>query len=398
MKEATNAPKSPKSPKSSKSPKSTSRNTVVTSKVSAVDSNATAIPDPKPAPKTSPSPPSDSDNKVVTETANYKQTVAVISAEADTGSDANTDNTTTSTGTNTATNYEPGLLCGLGTGMATTVLFNPYDRALFLSVRDHRRFLSLKNFTSPFQGMMQSIGIRAISGGMWFPLEHYFRQTMGGGQLGFLAGSAAGLCSSAVLNPLTAIKYQTWSVRTDRCLILMCFGSILSLTLSTSSSTRVVIQLKQCIGFPHVTLPFNLDSFGVCIYTPHRGHENSGAIWQEAMRMWRRGGIRPFMFGFRSRIYRDVVFGATYTGIRQKQGALDLPSGWAWMVNAGSAATATILSAPFNYVQNKQYATSSRDREPTTVEALTKLMRDVKAQKGLRKLSYMQQRLRIGTW
>jgi hypothetical protein len=178
-------------------------------------------------------------------------------------------------------------------------VFNPYDRALFLSMRDHRRFLSWDNFRTPYQGLMQSIAIRAISGGLWFPLEHFFRDWLSGAWRGVaccvaccvawrgvawrgvawrgvhvcvrgvrgvvqcgaawqsvafalsvhvscaagvymnacvgavratvrncvlcfvlfvwppggwtvLAGSAAGILSSAILNPLTAIKYQTW--------------------------------------------------------------------------------------------------------------------------------------------------------------------------------------------
>jgi len=120
----------------------------------------------------------------------------------------------TSTETNGAREQDqfergPGLMCGLASGTLTTILFNPYDRALFLSVRDHRPFLSRQNFLTPYQGLWQSIGIRAISGGLWFPLEHFFKAYFKD-NLSFLAGSAAGICSSAILNPMTAIKYQTW--------------------------------------------------------------------------------------------------------------------------------------------------------------------------------------------
>ncbi len=105
----------------------------------------------------------------------------------------------------------PGVICGLISGVVTTAVFNPYDRALFLSIRDRRPFLRLENFRSPYQGFLQSVGIRAFSSGMWYPMEHFFCERFPG-HLSFLAGSAAGVCSSAILNPLTAIKYQTWYV------------------------------------------------------------------------------------------------------------------------------------------------------------------------------------------
>ena len=80
---------------------------------------------------------------------------------------------------------------------------------------------------------------------------------------------------------------------------------------------------------------------------------------QEARRMWRRGGITPFLFGLQSRVLRDVMFGAVYSGFRQ-QGGKRKPeswdsSWWEFAVNTASATLATVLSGPFNYVQNLQF-------------------------------------------
>ena len=65
--------------------------------------------------------------------------------------------------------------CGLGAGVIQAGLFNPYDRALFLSVRDKSPFLHADNFRRPYQGFLQSVGGRAISGGLFFPLESVIR-------------------------------------------------------------------------------------------------------------------------------------------------------------------------------------------------------------------------------
>ena len=127
----------------------------------------------------------------------------------------NNDTATNATDFSPATSRpSPKLLCGLCSGIVQTVIFNPFDRALFLAVRDHTPFLSKRNFLTPFQGLSQAILVRALSAGLYFPLEHSFLDLLGREQsrYHFLSGSAAGVLSSAILNPLTALKYQTWCV------------------------------------------------------------------------------------------------------------------------------------------------------------------------------------------
>ena len=60
------------------------------------------------------------------------------------------------------------LLGGLVSGTASAVLFNPWDRALYLSVVHKRRFLSLSNWKQPFQGFHQAAVQRVLSGGLYF--------------------------------------------------------------------------------------------------------------------------------------------------------------------------------------------------------------------------------------
>ena len=57
-------------------------------------------------------------------------------------------------------------LCGLAAGVTQAGLLNPYDRALYLSVKNKVPFLSSANFRSPYQGFFQSIGGRALSSGL----------------------------------------------------------------------------------------------------------------------------------------------------------------------------------------------------------------------------------------
>ena len=61
--------------------------------------------------------------------------------------------------------------CGLTAGGIQAALFNPWDRALYLSVIHKRKFLCAANFASPYQGFGQSMVLRMVSSGLYFPLE-----------------------------------------------------------------------------------------------------------------------------------------------------------------------------------------------------------------------------------
>jgi hypothetical protein len=105
--------------------------------------------------------------------------------------------------------------CGLASGLIQAVVFNPWDRALYLSVKESRPFRSRQNFLHPFSGLLQTIFQRAISAGLYFPLEQYFieffslkfsHQSNISHWVALAAGNCAGAVNGLVLNPLAAIK------------------------------------------------------------------------------------------------------------------------------------------------------------------------------------------------
>lgn len=126
-------------------------------------------------------------------------------------------------------NTVAGLVCGL----FQAGLFNPWDRALYLSVRDRRPFLHPTNFANPFQGFWQAIVHRTISGespfilspslllmpgGLYFTLQSQY-QTFFALNFPDLAprtqllyvGLLAGLTNGMILNQLATIKYHSWN-------------------------------------------------------------------------------------------------------------------------------------------------------------------------------------------
>ena len=128
------------------------------------------------------------------------------------------------TGTRKVPDQEPvhyySFLCGLLAGVAQAAMFNPYDRALYLSIKEKRAFLLYTNWSSPYNGFLQSIGGRAISGGLYFPVEHMFLHALldcdNKAMRNFIAGTSAGAVNAILLNPLTAVKYKTWGRDVNR--------------------------------------------------------------------------------------------------------------------------------------------------------------------------------------
>ena len=237
------------------------------------------------------------------------------------------------------------LFAGLAAGVAQAGVFNPYDRALYLSVTHTRPFLHRENWKSPYTGFFQSIGGRALSGGLYFPLEHLFlrcfKQENDRHSPAFhlLAGTTAGATNAMVLNPITAVKYKTWGREVNRGMLTEAFGMI-----------------------------------------------------------QKSGSLRPFANGLLPTVYRDVVFGGCYTWLRlQLQWTLDLQPHEQWYGNIVAAGMATVISGPFNYVRNIQYSTSSQVKADSTVQILVFLIDEIKEAPSVpQKLSLIQNRLRIG--
>ena len=109
------------------------------------------------------------------------------------------------------------LNCGIISGLAQAAVFNPWDRALYLSVMYHRPFLRSENFVNPMAGVMQTIMQRAISSGLYFPLEDIFTQSINNRvkdaqdpnhqrTVRFVAGLLAGSVNGLLMNPFSSVK------------------------------------------------------------------------------------------------------------------------------------------------------------------------------------------------
>jgi hypothetical protein len=82
-------------------------------------------------------------------------------------------------------------------------------------VTHERPFLTAANFAEPMKGVTQTVVQRAISAGLYFPLEEIFSEILlASGENDettkawklFAAGTVAGSLNGVVMNPFTRIK------------------------------------------------------------------------------------------------------------------------------------------------------------------------------------------------
>lgn len=275
------------------------------------------------------------------------------------------------------------LLCGFSGGLVQAGLFSPWDRALYLSIKEDRPFLSQRNFVNPYSGVFQTLFQRAISSGLYFPLEEIFADVLvASGAFGqgssilsnkrqyvaFSAGLMAGSLNGLIVNPLAAVKYHYWGTQT--------------------------------------------------------GTEN---FMSTAMEMCRKGGMRIFLVGTTATVLRDLVFGGTYGLLRHELHALSKqraqmkaprieetggrgPSGSSlqatssyflekpsFLENIIAACMATVVSSPWNYVRNIHYGTPSGTKPKAAVAIWQELFRKAGSQSGaLEKVFFLQTQLRVG--
>jgi hypothetical protein len=206
------------------------------------------------------------------------------------------------------------LACGLTAGICQTAVFNPYDRAMYLSTQLKRPFLSPSNWTvsESLVGIFPSVLQRAVASGLYFPMEQYARIWLSTdertkGEANALAGILSGALTGAVTAPINAAKFAQWREASGK---------------SALDSARDVFRIN---------------------------------------------GSKGLMRAAPVTVCRDIVFGMTFSYLRHFRidtfGLID---------NIGAALIATIISSPLNYVRLMKY---SSDGPPhTTMYILRELL------------------------
>eukprot|EP01041_Mallomonas_annulata_P003939 gene3939-7874_t len=239
--------------------------------------------------------------------------------------------------------------CGLASGVAQAAIFNPWDRALYLSVKKTRNFLDPRNFTRPFEGLMQTISQRAMSAGLYFPLENIFmaelqnrfgKDPKNRPWINVLAGNLAGATNGLLMNPFSSIKYHSW------------------------------------------------------------GSDRYYSFYSTAAYMFKKGGLKTFFFGTSATVSRDLIFGGVFAFLRHEfrflcaEADIHINS---FFLDVTAGCLATIASSPLNYVRNINYSTPPDQPHITTIKVLTDLFKAADMYDSVwNRMKFIQERLKIG--
>ena len=232
------------------------------------------------------------------------------------------------------------LECGIASGLASSLIFNSYDRALYHSIVNHRPFLDSTNWKgNPFAGVSPSFLQRAFSSGLYFPLEDIFRRNVT--QSYAVAGVLVGLVGGVFTTPFNCVKYAMWS--------------------SASS---------MAIGTAPVVKP---------------------ALLQTATALVRQGGIARLMRGVMPTLYRDMTFGVVFSVLRHKGDN-------GFINNACAAFVATTLSSPFNYARMKVYSPDVIGKPKGTITILNELRMETSLNRPsvVQQADFLFRRLNVG--
>lgn len=113
---------------------------------------------------------------------------------------------------------------GIFTGIFSTVLFNPYDKALYLMSSKGFSFFNRVIWEKPYQGVSQALYGRIVSYGIYFTFYDIYKEKMAKTpNSAFLAGIATGLTACILSHPLNVIKMLNWN-RSDESTGLMTIG------------------------------------------------------------------------------------------------------------------------------------------------------------------------------
>ncbi|MEK7801475.1 MAG: hypothetical protein AAB276_03380, partial [Pseudomonadota bacterium] len=108
------------------------------------------------------------------------------------------------------------LTIGCISGGLNTILFNPYDRAIYLSVMNKKTIFEKKFWKKPYQGVGQAFIHRTISYGMYFPFLAIWEENLQylipkKTEMTLVSNILAGTSVAILTFPIASIKMYTWN-------------------------------------------------------------------------------------------------------------------------------------------------------------------------------------------
>lgn len=218
-------------------------------------------------------------------------------------------------------NQSKNFFAGIFAGATNSILFNPYDKALYNMMKRGTHFYDRSNWKNPYHGVTQALGHRIISYGLYFPLTDLYKDN------------------------LSFIKNESYK----------------SLTTSTLTGTTTAILLN----------PINV------VKTHNWNQDTSIGLFKLGKQIYTNHGTLAFTRSLYYTILRDITFGTIYSQCNMKYNpnkriAEDILF----------AGLATSLSSPINYIRHQILFAPLDQKAPTFTLIKNDLIKEVNEQKN----------------
>ena len=98
------------------------------------------------------------------------------------------------------------IISGLSTGIISAIIFNPIDKAIYVSTTKNVNFLHRENWRNLYKGSSYTIMTRLITSGLYFTyIDYYSTHSKSNSKTALITSIA---CS--ITNPLQLIKFNSW--------------------------------------------------------------------------------------------------------------------------------------------------------------------------------------------
>lgn len=247
------------------------------------------------------------------------------------------------------------VISGMASGAIYSLLFNPWDRALYLSMKHNRSFLKRDNFAQPYQGAIQAMTNRMFFGSIYYIAQGQMRSSLAPylhDVLGFewplvhsVTGFSAGVINGFLTNAPSLIKAHTWG-------------------------------------------------------------NNKGTFQSSIVEMYQSGGMGAFSRGLLANVLTDSIRGSSYELFRhvlrnkvtEYRKERDEQSRYIdFFCDATAAFAGTVLAAPMNYARIQKYSVPPSVKAPTITGSLKSVWAESKEYNNSisKKLGFFQSRFCI---
>lgn len=233
------------------------------------------------------------------------------------------------------------IINGITTGLITSLIFNPFDKIIYLQIINKSNFFNKK---------------------LWFPYNSYTKNI-----IYLFHGSNLALTNKIISSGIyfTLLDY------------LMCISKKLS---HNEKTQNICTSIILGITTGTLTNPLNIVKY-------YSWTQNDNNIRYNIIKIYEKKYVNGFMYGLNFIILRDTIFNYFYITYKKNNLTYDM------FLNS----SILILVSPINYIKNYKYYNVNLDKNNNIYEILKNLYNNIKNQKGIKQKSiHLCNQLAIG--